>query len=122
MNTLPFTRYSWMVSSPSKRVVTSAWSADGVGLVSESSGGGGGSSRGVVPAGRARSTDCPAADSDNARSKAVKSDRFMADAQCSTGWLEREFGFAFLGTRLEAARMVVVEDRVHDFLRIVGDL
>src|SRR6185503_15821304 len=120
MNTLPFTRYSWMVSSPSMRIVTSG-SADG-GWFSESSGGGGGSSRGVVPAGRARSTDCPAADSDSARSTAVKSDRVMADAQCSTGWLEREFGLAFLGARLEAARMVVIEDRVHDRLWIVGHL
>src|SRR5690242_2608626 len=119
MNTLPFMRYSWMVSSPSVRIVT--WGSAGDGVFSESSGGGGGSSSGAMPEGRVRAADCDAAGKHDAASTASNKTLFIKDAQFSITGLAREFGLAFLRTGLESARMVVLEDRIHDSLWVFDD-
>src|SRR5687767_5136455 len=108
-------RYSWIVWSPSVRVVTSGWGV----FVSVSGSGGGISSSGSVPGGRARAVDWARASKARAASMTASRVRILLSDSRVDYKLERQLGLAFGYRRLEAARMVVVEDRVDDLLRVV---
>src|SRR4051812_12389446 len=111
-------RYSWIVVSSSVRTVTCGSSA---GSSTTIIGGGGGSSSGTVPGGRVRAGDWAAAPRAAARSVNARRVRMAGSFREGSLPLERKLRFAFGRRRLETAELVVVEDRVHDRLRIVDD-
>src|SRR5688572_22903699 len=120
MYTFPFMRYSCTVCSPSVRTVTCPCGSS-AGSDCTIGGGGGGSSSGAVPGGRARAPDCAKASRVAARRTNARTVRMAATFEGSLP-LEGQLRLAFGRRGLEAAKLVVVEDRIHDFLRIVDDL
>src|SRR5260221_10510560 len=84
-----------------------------------SGGGGGGSSGGMVPGGRGRSVDCAADAKATAERRTARRMRMASLEGCEVYQLERQLRLAFRRGRLESARLVMIEDRVHDRLRIV---
>src|SRR5690242_9578508 len=115
-----------MVSSPFVRTVTSGSNSGWLVIIG---GGGGTSSSGTVPGGFGRSVDCAAAASATLAAMAariargrrydVAADMGASIRDAKSISLERELGLAFGRAGLEAARLVVIEDRLHHRLRLV---